>query len=185
MARSPAGKTEGNDREPTPICASAGGVQALRAFFRHLPKDLGLAYVVIIHLSPDHPSALSESLGGIADMPVRQVHDQPRLEVNCIYVIPPDRELVIDGDDVPARHVTEPRGQRAPIDMFFRSIAAARGDGLAVVLSGAGSDGAQGMRAFKEAGGVVFVQDPTEVDYPMMPRRAILPASKPTSVRNA
>jgi two-component system, chemotaxis family, CheB/CheR fusion protein len=161
----------------TPVCAigaSAGGVQALREFFRHVPDDLGIAYVVIIHLAPDHPSSLSQILGGVTRMDVQQVSEQGlRLTQNCVYVIPPDREVVIDGDDVRARPFTEPRGQRAPIDMFFRSVAAGRGDGLAVVLSGSGSDGAMGVRAVKEAGGVVFVQEPAEAEYPMMPRSAL------------
>ncbi len=67
---------------------------------------------------------------------------------------------MIEGDDITARPFSEPRGHRAPVDMFFRSVAAARGDGMAVVLTGAGSDGALGVRAIQEGGGVVFVQDP-------------------------
>ena len=160
----------------TPVCAigaSAGGVSALKELFRHLPDDLGLAYVVIIHLAPDQPSALSEILAGVTRMPVQQVMDAPRLTPNCVYVIPPDRELVIHGDDVTARPFAKPRGQRAPIDEFFRSVATGRGDGMAVILSGAGSDGALGVRAVKEAGGVIFVQEPASAEYPMMPRSAL------------
>ncbi|MCB8837055.1 chemotaxis protein CheB [Aurantimonas sp. VKM B-3413] len=160
----------------TPVCAigaSAGGVGALREFFRHVPDDLGLAYVVIVHLSPDHPSSMSEILSLCTKMPVHQVGDGPQLSPNCVFVIPPDRELVIDGDNVTARPFSEPRGRRAPIDMFFRSIAAARGDGMAVILTGAGSDGANGVRAMKEAGGVVFVQDPADAEFPSMPQSAI------------
>jgi two-component system CheB/CheR fusion protein len=160
----------------TPICAigaSAGGVGALQTLFRNLPEDLGLAYVVITHLTPDHPSALREILAGATGMDVTQVESSSRLAPNCVYVIPPDRELVINGDDVTARPFSEPRGRRAPIDMFFRSVAAARGDGLAVILTGAGSDGAIGVRAVKEGGGVVFVQDPSDAEYPIMPRSAI------------
>ena len=164
-------------QQVTPVCAigaSAGGVQALREFFRHVPDDLGVAYVVIIHLAPDHPSSLSEILGGVTRMKVQQVSEEGRrLGKNCVYVIPPDRELVIDADDVRARPFTEPRGQRAPIDMFFRSVAVGRGDGMSIVLSGAGSDGALGVRAVKEAGGVVFVQEPADAEFPMMPRSAL------------
>ncbi len=137
-----------------PVCAigaSAGGVRALQQFFRGIRDDLGLAYVVIVHLSPEHESQLSEILAGRTRMPVRQVVDSPELEPNCVYVIPPDRELVIEDNAIRARPFSEPRGQRAPIDMFFRSIAAGRGDGMAVVLSGAGSDGALGVRKVKEA----------------------------------
>ncbi|WP_448208258.1 chemotaxis protein CheB [Azospirillum sp. sgz302134] len=160
----------------TPVCAigaSAGGVSALRTFFGQIGDDLGLAFVVIVHLAPDHPSVLAEILAGSTTMPVRQVEDSPRLEPNCVYVIPPDRELVIKGNDVAARPFGRPRGSRAPIDMFFRSVAAARGDGIAVVLTGGGSDGAAGVSAIKESGGVVFIQDPEEAEYPTMPLSAI------------
>lgn len=159
-----------------PVCAigaSAGGVSALQGLFRQIPSNLGLAYVVVLHLSPDQPSALSDILAGCTRMPVFQIQDGPILKPDCVYVIPPDRELVIHGDSVTARPFSEPRGRRAPIDMFFRSIAAARGDGVAIVLSGAGSDGALGVQAVKEAGGVIMVQEPAEAGFSSMPQNAI------------
>jgi len=159
-----------------PVCAigaSAGGVSVLRTLFQELPDDLGLAYVVILHLAPEHPSAMADILGACTSMPVHQVDDTPELRPNCVYVIPPDRELVIEGDSITAREFSEPRGKRAPIDMFFRSVAQARGDGMAVVLTGAGADGSNGLRAIQEAGGVVFVQDPNEAEFPAMPQNAI------------
>lgn len=159
-----------------PVCAigaSAGGVGVLQHMFRQIPNDLGLAYVVILHLSPDEPSALAEILSVCTSMPVRQIDDALTLAANCVYVIPPDRELVIDGDSVASRPFTEPRARRAPIDLFFRSIATARGDGVAVVLSGARSDGALGVTAVKEAGGVIMVQEPSEATFPSMPQNAI------------
>ncbi|MBO0145353.1 PAS domain-containing protein [Agrobacterium sp. Ap1] len=159
-----------------PVCAigaSAGGVAALQAMFRLIPHDLGLAYVVILHLSPDEPSSLREILSVCTRMPVYQIDDTPTLMANCVYVIPPDRELVIDGDSIAARPFTEPRGKRAPIDMFFRSVAVARSDGVAIVLTGAGSDGSLGVTAVKEAGGVILVQDPAEAGFPSMPQSAI------------
>lgn len=159
-----------------PICAigaSAGGVQALRSLFRQLPNDLGLAYVVIVHLAPEHPSALAEILSSCTDMCVHQVTDTPKLRPNCVYVIPPDRELVIEGDNIHARDFSKSRGHRAPVDVFFRSIASARGDGLAVILSGAGADGSIGVRAIQEAGGVVFAQEPSEAEFSAMPQNAI------------
>src|SRR5215467_5613168 len=163
-------------RAPPVICAigaSAGGVRALQDFFSAIDDDLGMSYVVVIHLSPDHPSQLGAILAERTRMPVEQVEHSLKLRPNCVYVIAPDRELVIEGDKLAARPTTEPRSKRAPIDTFFRSVAAARGDGLAVVLSGAGSDGALGVRAMKEAGSVIFVQDPDEAEYPMMPQSAI------------
>ena len=159
-----------------PVCAigaSAGGVGALQTLFRLLPDDLGLAYVVVVHLSPDHPSAMHEIIAACTKMPVFQVTDGPTLRANSVYVIAPDSELVIEGDEVKSRPFTDPRSRRAPIDMFFRSIAAGRGDGIAVVLTGAGSDGALGVRAIKEAGGIVMVQEPAEAGFPSMPQNAI------------
>jgi two-component system, chemotaxis family, CheB/CheR fusion protein len=163
-------------KEHVPICAigaSAGGVGALRSLFRQIPDDLGLAYVIIVHLAPEHPSAMAEILSACTRMPVHQVDDTPQLRPNCVYVISPDRELVIEGDNVVAREFTEPRGHRAPVDVFFRSVAAARGDGMAVVLSGAGADGSNGVRAMHEAGAVVFAQDPADAEFPAMPQNAI------------
>lgn len=160
----------------TPVCAlgaSAGGVAALKLFFGHVGTDLGLAFVVVMHLAPDHPSALREILAAQTEMPVTQIDDTAQLKPNSVYVIPPNRELVIDGDLVTARPFTETRGRRSSIDMFFQSVAAGRGDGIAILLSGSGSDGTLGARAVKEAGGVIFAQDPSEAEYPMMPESAI------------
>lgn len=159
-----------------PICgigASAGGLKALKTFFANVDGDLGLAYVVIVHLAPDHPSAMSEILNDCTSMDVVQVEDGPELRPNCVYVIAPDQELVVEDTRISSRPFAEPRGQRAPIDMFFRSIAAARGDGTALVLSGSGADGSKGVKAIKEAGGVIFVQEPEDAEYDMMPRNAI------------
>jgi two-component system, chemotaxis family, CheB/CheR fusion protein len=160
----------------TPVCAigaSAGGIKALQALFGKLDTNLGLAYVVIVHLAPDHPSHLAEILQSCTTMPIRQVEDSPVLEPNHVYVIAPNRELVIDGNRIKAQDFKEPRELRAPIDMFFRSVAEARNDGYAVVLTGAGADGSVGVRKVAEAGGLVLVQDPREAEFPMMPRSAI------------
>src|SRR5262249_56627083 len=90
-----------------------------------------------------------------------------------IYVIPPNRRLKITDDEVAADAFDEPRGQRAPIDLFLRSLAEQHGDGFAIVFTGAGSDGAAGVKAVKEAGGIILVQDPNEAEYASMPRSAI------------
>lgn len=159
-----------------PVCgigASAGGVTALRHLFESLEPTLNLAYVVILHLDPTYRSQMQEILAQATSMPVHEVSGEHKLEANNIYVIAPDRELVITDHQVMAREFHEPRGARAPIDVFFRSLADGQTDGLAVILTGAGSDGAIGVRAVKEAGGVVFVQDPQDAEYPVMPRSAI------------
>jgi len=157
------------------IGASAGGVGALQHFFRALPPDLGLAYIVVIHLSPDHPSELPSILARWTTMPVVQVadHDHTKLAPDHVYVIAPDRKLEITDSSVAASPFTQPRGHRTAIDLFFRSLAAEHGDGFAVVLSGGGSDGAVGAKAVRERGGLVLVQDPREAAHGDMPRATI------------
>lgn len=155
------------------IGASAGGIEALQAFFDEMPPDTGAAFVVIVHLDPSVQSNLAEILGNRTMMRVIQVQDSTPLEVNSVYVIPPDRRLQIKDHRLSADYFEEARGYRAPIDSFFRSHATRLGDGFAVILSGAGSDGAIGVRAVKEAGGIILVQDPVEAQHPSMPRAAI------------
>ncbi|MBS0644097.1 MAG: PAS domain-containing protein [Proteobacteria bacterium] len=155
------------------IGASAGGVQALQAFFQGLPDDTGAAFVVVVHLDPDARSELVPILASRTGMPVHQVHESEKLLPNQVYVIPPDRRLHIADRTISALPFDEPRGQRAPIDLFFRSLAEQHANGFAIVLTGAGSDGASGVRAVKEAGGIILVQDPNEAEHPSMPRSAI------------
>jgi two-component system, chemotaxis family, CheB/CheR fusion protein len=155
------------------IGASAGGVQALQGLLDALPDDLGIAYVVVVHLSPEHRSELPSVLAGHTAMPVEQVTESVTLEPDHVYVIPPDRRLEIADNEIGVFPFDEPRGRRSPIDIFFRSLAEQHGDGFAIVLSGGGSDGAVGARAVKEAGGVVLVQEPTEAAHDSMPRSAI------------
>ncbi len=155
------------------IGASAGGVQALETFFRAVPTDLGVAFVVIVHLSPEHQSELAAILGRFTSMPSLPVNSVQPLRPNHVYVISPDRRLEITDHSVAALPFEEPRGKRAPIDSFFRSLAAEHGDGFAIILSGGGSDGALGVRATKEAGGIVLVQDPRDALHDGMPRSAL------------
>ncbi|HEU5019303.1 MAG TPA: CheR family methyltransferase [Pseudolabrys sp.] len=154
------------------IGASAGGIQALQAFFGELPDEPGAAFVVIVHLDPDVQSELAAILANCTDMPVTQVTESEPLQVNQVYVIPPDRRLHITDNQIVAAPFDEPHGQRAPVDLFFRSLAA-YGDGFAIVFSGAGSDGVLGVRAVKEAGGIILVQEPDEAEYGSMPRAAV------------
>jgi two-component system CheB/CheR fusion protein len=161
-----------------PVCgigASAGGLEALHQFFRAIPTDLGLAYVVIVHLAPDRHSDLPAILRLWTTMPVIQVgdHDRVALQPDHIFVIAPDRQLELTDTFVAASEFDRPRGQRSAIDLFFRSLAETRGDAFAVLLSGGGGDGAIGARAVKERGGLVLVQDPGEAEHASMPRAAI------------
>ncbi|NEU99534.1 chemotaxis protein CheB [Bradyrhizobium uaiense] len=155
------------------IGASAGGVRALQDLFAALPEKTGAAFVVVVHLDPDTRSEMSNILAARTHMPVLQVGDPVALQPDHVYVIPPDRRLHITDDEIATAEFEEPRGKRAPIDLFFRSLAEQHGDGCAVILTGAGSDGAVGVRAVKESGGIILVQDPTEAEFPSMPRAAI------------
>src|SRR5262249_36579887 len=142
------------------IGASAGGVQALQVLFATLPRDTGAAFVVVVHLDPGHRSELAGILSARTHMPVIQVDENEKLKPDHVYVIPPDRRLQLVDHEISAAEFDEPRGQRSAIDTFFRSVGERLGDGFAVILSGAGSDGALGVRAVKEAGGIILVQDP-------------------------
>jgi len=155
------------------IGASAGGVQALQAFFHALPANTGAAFVVVIHLDPDRPSEMANILGLHTKMPVTQVGAPEPLQADHVYVISPDRRVQLAEHEIAAREFNEPRGHRAPIDLFFRSLAAQHGDGFSIILTGAGSDGALGIKAVKETGGIILVQDPSEAEHPSMPRAAI------------
>jgi two-component system CheB/CheR fusion protein len=155
------------------IGASAGGVHALQNLFAALPNDTGASFVVVVHLDPGHRSELVNIIAARTRMPVVEVRTRQELQANHVYVIPPDRRLQLVDHEVSPLEFDEPRGHRAPIDLFFRSLAEKLGDGFAVILSGAGSDGALGARAVKEAGGIILVQDPDEAEYASMPRSAI------------
>ncbi|APG89503.1 chemotaxis protein CheB [Sinorhizobium americanum] len=155
------------------IGASAGGVKALQTFFDNMSPDTGAAFVVIIHLDPRARSELANILASRTRMPVTQVEDTAKLEDNHVYVIAPNRRLQIADGTIAALEFEETRAARAPIDFFFRSLAEHSGTGFAVILTGAGADGAIGVKAIKEAGGIVLVQDPNEAEYASMPRNAI------------
>jgi two-component system CheB/CheR fusion protein len=161
---------------PTPVVgvgASAGGITALQEFFDVLPDRLGAAFVVIVHLDPTHSSELPAILQNHTRMRVLQVKESTALRPDTVYVIPPNRRLLVTGETIATAPFDEPRGQRAPIDSFFRSLAEQHGDGYAVILSGGGSDGAVGVRAMEEKGGIILVQDPDEAEFPSMPRSAL------------
>src|SRR5690348_14218321 len=162
------------DRVPiVGIGASAGGIYALSTLFESMPHDIGAAFVVIVHLDPETKSELANILGSRTRLSVVQVQAHSALKPNYVYVIPPDRQLQISDHEVSAVPFDHPRGQRAPIDLFFRSLAQRHGDSFGIILSGAGSDGAGGVKAIKEQGGIVLVQSPDEAEYSSMPNAAI------------
>jgi two-component system, chemotaxis family, CheB/CheR fusion protein len=156
------------------IGASAGGVAAVREFFRHVKHDGEIAYVVILHLSPHHASTLPELIQSQTALAVVQVNETTKIEADHVYVIPPNRLLRIDDGEIRVIEAERRIGGLAAIDLFFRTLAEAYGkDAIAVLLSGAGSDGTLGIGAVKEAGGFVIAQDPAEAEYPDIPRNAI------------
>jgi chemotaxis response regulator CheB len=110
------------------IGTSAGGVHALQMFFESLPDDLDAAFVVIVHLDPGRQSELSNILAARTRMPVTQVTGRTPIEPRHVYVIPPNRQLLVTDQHLATAEFDEPRWQRAPIDLFFRSLAAQRGD---------------------------------------------------------
>jgi two-component system CheB/CheR fusion protein len=162
--------------EPTVvgIGASAGGLSALKIFLEHVPHDSGLAFVVVVHLSPDHESHLAELLQPHVRFPVEQVNQTTLLERNHAYIIPPNANLNAIDTHLRLTKLEERRQERAPIDHFFRTLASTHdGNAIAVVLTGTGSDGTLGVKDIKANGGVVIVQDPTEAEYDGMPQSAI------------
>ena len=155
------------------IGASAGGLEALQQFLTFLPRDTDMAYVIIQHLSPDHKSLLREILGKYTSMPVVEAVNGMRVEKNHIYMIPPKYNLEIESDEL---HLTEYNHQHInhPIDIFFRSLAQSyENRSVAVILSGTGSDGTNGIRAIKEQNGVIIVQTPESAKFDGMPNSAI------------
>ena len=156
------------------IGASAGGLEALEQFFRHTPADSGMAFVLVQHLDPNHASLLTEILQRTTAMPVVEALDQSPVEPNCVYVIPPNRDLAIFHGKLQLSIPDEPRGQRMPIDAFLRSLAEDQQENaIGIILSGTGTDGTLGLRAILGAGGVTLVQDPTTARYDGMPSSAI------------
>lgn len=155
------------------IGASAGGLTALREFLDPIPHDSGLSFVVVVHLSPEHESNLAGVLQSSSRIPVVQVTGRTKIEPDCVYVIPPNKNLEITDGHLILSEFEEPRGKRSPIDFFFRTLAEKHPDGIAVLLSGSGTDGTIGMKAVKERGGVLMAQAPQDAEYDQMPRSAI------------
>lgn len=154
--------------------ASAGGLEALRQVFSHLPADTGMAFVVIQHLDPDRPSLLSDLLAGDVRMPVAEVANGMRVEPNRVYVIPSGADLGIRQGCLTLAPRPQTRKPHLPIDSFFRELAAeSSGQAIGVVLSGSASDGTEGLRAIKAAGGITFAQEPASAQFKSMPESAI------------
>jgi two-component system CheB/CheR fusion protein len=165
---------DGPDFAVVGIGASAGGVQALLTLFGTVPPTPDVAFVIVLHLSPDHTSHAHDVIQNVTGLRVSQVTSPVPLEKNHVYVIAPGKQLaMVDG----YLRVTDPDLPRLPpttIDVFFRSLAQAHGSrAVSVILSGSGSDGSVGIARVRELGGITIAQRPEEAEYGEMPRSAI------------
>ena len=156
------------------IGASAGGLEALELFLGRVPVGSGMAFVVVQHLDPKRKGMMPELLQRATAMPVVQARNRMKVKPDCVYVIPPNRDLSILHDTLYLLEQVAPRGLHLPIDFFFRALADDRRDNaIGVILSGMGSDGTLGLRAIKEIGGLVAVQDPASAKFDSMPKSVI------------
>jgi len=156
------------------IGASAGGLEAYEKFFKHMPPDAGIAFAVVMHLAPDHESALAQLLARHTQMSVEQVLDNTQVLPNRVYIIPPNATLTIKDCALHVTSPAEPRGRRMPIDSLFLSLAEDRGElAVCIMLSGTGTDGTIGLRAIKENGGMAMAQTPESAKYDAILQSAI------------
>ena len=154
--------------------ASAGGLEALEQFLAQVPPASGLAFVIVQHLDPTHECIMAELLQRITPMKVIEVQEHTRIRPDCVYIIPPNRDLSVLRGVLHLLEPAAPRGLRLPIDFFFQSLAAdLKERAVGVILSGMGTDGTHGLRAIKEQAGLVLVQDPASAKFDGMPRSAI------------
>ena len=143
------------------IGASAGGLEALEQFLGHVPAGSGMAFVIVQHLDPTQKGIMPELLQRATRMKVIQVKDRTKVQPDCVYAIPPNKDMSILHGVLHLLDPVTPRGLRLPIDFFLRSLAQDQQElSIGVILSGMGSDGTLGLRAIKEKAGLVLVQEP-------------------------
>ncbi|MCG8603792.1 ATPase, partial [bacterium] len=156
------------------IGASAGGLEAFTELLKHLPLESGMAFVLVQHLHPDYESMLTELLSRTTRLPVEQVTDGMSIQANHIYVIPPDANLTIRQGALKLVPRKTNRHHYMPIDYFLKSLAEDQGGrAIGIILSGTASDGVQGLKAIKAAGGITFAQDEASAKFFGMPGSAI------------
>lgn len=156
------------------IGASAGGLEALKAFFENIPEGSKNAYVVIQHLSPDYKSMMGELLARSTNLTIKEVADGMEIAEGHIYLIPPVSNLVVRSNRLYLSDKPKNQTLNLPIDMFFESLARDQKEkAIGIILSGTGSDGTRGARAIKENDGMIMVQEPNESQFDGMPKSAI------------
>ncbi|HTH56747.1 MAG TPA: chemotaxis protein CheB [Cyclobacteriaceae bacterium] len=155
------------------IGASAGGLEAVTLFLQNLSPTTGMAFVYVQHLSPDHKSILTSLLAKTTQMKVQEVRNKMFMQPDNLYVIPPDKEMIVTDGHIKLTPRTKERVVTLPIDVFFSSLADKHREGaIGIILSGSASDGTQGLAAIKEAGGLTFAQDDS-AKFKSMPKSAI------------
>jgi len=155
------------------IGASAGGMEEINSFFDHTPLD-GVAYVIIQHLSSDFKSRMVELLDKHSKLAVSEAEDGSEIKSNQVYLIPNDKFMTISGGRLRLSEKAEVKGPHLTINAFFTSLAADCGNkAIGIVLSGLGSDGTEGLKSIKKAGGMVIARDPETADFGSMPSHAI------------
>ena len=155
------------------IGASAGGMEAASELFKHLPADTGMAFVYIQHLDPVYKSKLTEIFSKVTRLSVEQAKNQMALKPNTLYIIQPNKEIVLSGGKLKVSARSSADGAPMPIDTFFCSVAEFHKEGsIGVLLSGSAHDGTAGLKAIKTAGGLTFAQDDTAL-FKSMPKSAI------------
>ncbi|WP_199694486.1 chemotaxis protein CheB [Sorangium cellulosum] len=153
--------------------SSAGGLEALRILIGGLKSADRMSIVIVQHLAPQHRSRLVEIISHSTSLNVKEVSEGEDLCANTVYVTPPNADVVTDGRALLLRQPQAKVGPKPSVDLFFKSIAEHYGENaIGVILSGTGSDGAQGIRAIKAAGGVTICQTPESAKYDGMPRAA-------------
>lgn len=156
------------------IGMSAGGLEVASAFLKVMPADSGMAFVIVQHLDPTRESLLADLLRRETKMPLVQVEDGMRVEPNHVYIIVPAKTLLIEDGILRLVEPEERRGLRHPIDKFFTSLAHDQKEkAIAIVLTGAGSNGTAGLLDIKQAGGMCIAQEPKTAKFDSMPRHAI------------
>ncbi len=168
------GKSEDQPIAIVGIGASAGGLEALEDFFKQVKPGRRLAYVVVQHRAADKSSVMTSLLGRHTELDVEEITDGAVIRPDCVYLNPPHTEVDITDDKLVCSKAKAEDGSRLPIDHFFRSLAASRGErAICIVLSGTGSDGTLGLKEIKAQGGLTIVQDPEQARYGGMPNSAM------------
>jgi two-component system, chemotaxis family, CheB/CheR fusion protein len=156
------------------IGASSGGLETLEQFFANMPKDTGMAFVIIQHLDKAHAGIMPYLIQRTTLMKVTQVTDHLQVKPNHVYLMPPNKSMSILNGYLHLFEPTELLGLRLPIDIFFRSLADDQQEkSIGIILSGNGSDGSFGVKAIKEKNGIVLVQDSLTSNFNGMPNSAI------------